>query len=127
MKAKRGEIYFSFQKKQNLNIVCFGEDRDNFAVITNEASLNLEMLSVYPPVTPVCFASMYSGLSPDKHGIQSYTKPVMKCSTVFDILSSEGKKGAIVSTANDSISMIFQNRNIDYFIYKTKMSAILRP
>lgn len=107
--------------------MCFGEDRDNFAVITNEASLNLEMLSVYPPVTPVCFASMYSGLSPDKHGIQSYTKPVMKCSTVFDILSSEGKKGAIVSTANDSISMIFQNRNIDYFIYKTKMSAILRP
>lgn len=94
--------------------------RESFAPITKEATLNLEMLSVYPPVTPVCFASMYSGLEPGKHGITSYTKPILKCTTIFDVLPAEGKKCAIVSTANDSISEIFLKRNIDYFIYKTK-------
>lgn len=94
--------------------------RNMFSPIIETVQLNLEMRSVYPPVTPVCFASMYSGLSPDKHGIQSYTKPVLKCKTVFDVLSEHGKKVAIVSTAGDSISMIFLERNIDYFIYKSK-------
>lgn len=94
--------------------------RESFAPITKEATLNLEMLSVYPPVTPVCFASMYSGLEPDKHGITSYTKPILKCTTIFDVLPAEGKKCAIVSTAKDSISEIFLKRNVDYFIYKTK-------
>ena len=94
--------------------------RESFAPITKEATCNLEMLSVYPPVTPVCFASMYSGLEPNRHGIMTYTKPVLKCTTIFDLLPESGKKCAIVSTANDSISEIFLNRNIDYFIYKTK-------
>lgn len=94
--------------------------RESFAPIVDEATCNIEMLSVYPPKTPVCFASMYSGLQPKKHGILSYTKPVLKCTTVFDLLPKNGKKCAIVSTQDDSISMIFLNRNIDYYIYKTK-------
>lgn len=83
------------------------------------SSLALPMLSVFPPVTPVCFASMYSGLLPQYHGIQSYEKPVLKCKTVFDTLIENEKKVAIVSTENDSISLIFLERKMDYFIYKT--------
>ncbi len=94
--------------------------REDFSPILKDATLNLEMLSMVPPKTPVCFASMYSGLLPDKHGIQSYTKPVLQCTTVFDVLAKMKKKCAIVSTEGDSISMIFLNRDIDYFIYKTK-------
>ena len=94
--------------------------RDLFSPILERIDLNIEMLSMVPPVTPVCFASMYSGLLPEKHGIREYVKPVLKCRTVFDILSQNGKKCAIVSTEGDSISKIFLERNIDYFIYKTK-------
>lgn len=94
--------------------------RDLFSPIVEKVNLNLEMLSMVPPKTPVCFASMYSGLYPKDHGITKYVKPVLTCDTVFDILPQSGKKCAIVSTKGDSISLIFLNRNIDYFIYKTK-------
>ncbi len=90
-----------------------------FSRLEENTDLMLPMLSVFPPVTPVCFGSMYSGLQPAVHGIQSYTKPVLKCDTVFDRLIAAGKKAAIVSTAGDSISLIFLERKMDYFIYKS--------
>ena len=90
-----------------------------FSRLEENTDLMLPMLSVFPPVTPACFGSMYSGLQPAIHGIQSYTKPVLKCDTVFDRLIAAGKKAAIVSTKGDSISLIFLERDMDYFIYKT--------
>ena len=90
-----------------------------FARLEQNTDLILPMLSVFPPVTPVCFGSMYSGLQPKVHGIQSYTKPILRCETVFDRLIASGKKAAIVSTEGDSISLIFLERQMDYFIYKT--------
>ncbi|MBQ3080107.1 MAG: hypothetical protein IJC48_08955 [Clostridia bacterium] len=83
------------------------------------SDLQIPMLSVMPSVTPVCFASIYSGVMPDKHGIQKYEKPVLTVETVFDVLIKNGKKCAIVSTAKDSISCIFLNREMDYYIYET--------
>lgn len=91
-----------------------------FDDIEKNADLKLDMLSVVPPVTPACFGSMYSGLMPAEHGIQKYEKPVLKVDTIFDELPKAGKKVAIVSTAKDSISLIFLEREIDYFIYPTK-------
>ena len=90
-----------------------------FSRLEENTDLMLPMLSVFPPVTPACFGSMYSGLQPAVHGIQSYTKPVLKCDTVFDRLIAAGKKAAIVSTKGDSISLIFLEREMDYFIYKS--------
>lgn len=83
------------------------------------SDLALPMLSVMPSVTPVCFASMYTGVMPDVHGIKRYEKPVLTTETIFDCFIKEGKKAAIVSTARDSISMIFLEREMDYFIYDT--------
>lgn len=97
----------------------FEKYRADFAPVENEA-LCLPMRSVMPTVTPVCFASMYSGVMPAVHGIQSYTKPVLTVETVFDDLLRAEKKPAIVSTAGDSIAKIFLNRKMDYFIYPTK-------
>ncbi|MGN1164507.1 MAG: alkaline phosphatase family protein [Candidatus Ornithospirochaeta sp.] len=94
--------------------------RDKFAPMERKDTHSIKMLSMVPPVTPVCFASMYSGLLPEKHGIMSYVKPVLNVRTIFDTLSEKGKKVAIVSTAGDSISKIFLERGIDYFIYKRK-------
>ena len=83
------------------------------------SSIMLPLLSVMPSVTPVCFASMYTGLIPAEHGIKAYVKPVLKCNTIFDDLVKAGKRVALVSTSNDSISMIFLKRSIEYYIYDT--------
>lgn len=83
------------------------------------SDFSMPMLSVMPSVTPVCFASMYTGVMPEIHGIRRYEKPVLKTATVFDAFINAGKKCAIVSTSGDSISMIFLEREMDYFIYDT--------
>lgn len=94
--------------------------REYFVDMEKQCSLVQPMLSVVPPVTPVCFGSMYSGLMPAEHGIMKYEKPVLKVKTVFDVLADAGKRVAIVSTQGDSISRIFLERSIDYFIYPQK-------
>lgn len=94
--------------------------REYFVDMEKQCSLVQPMLSVVPPVTPVCFGSMYSGLMPQEHGIMKYKKPVLKVKTVFDVLADAGKRVAIVSTKGDSISRIFLERKIDYFIYPKK-------
>lgn len=90
-----------------------------FSAAAVSSDLAIPMLSVMPSVTPVCFASMYTGVMPEVHGIRKYEKPVLKTKTLFDYFIKAGKKCAIVSTANDSISMIFLEREMDYFIYDT--------
>lgn len=84
------------------------------------SDLAVPILSVMPSVTPVCFASMYTGVMPEVHGIRKYEKPVLKTDTVFDYFIKAGKKCAIVSTEGDSISKIFLEREMDYFIYETE-------
>ena len=101
----------------------FEKYNDMFAADLELDPLVLKMESVMPSVTPVCFASMYSGLMPDGHGIKSYTKPVLSCETIFDALIKAGLKPAICSTGNDSISLIFKERDMDYFIVDTPDQA----
>lgn len=81
--------------------------------------LAVPFCTVMPSVTPVCFGTMYTGAQPAVHGIQSYVKPVIAIDTLFDALIRSGKKPAIVSTGNDSMSKIFLERDMDYFIYPT--------
>lgn len=92
---------------------------DKFQKAALCSDLALPRLSVMPSVTPVCFASMYSGVMPEIHGIRKYEKPVLTVNTIFDYFIGAGKKTAIVSTSGDSISKIFLNRNMEYFIYDT--------
>ena len=90
-----------------------------FAGAMLHSSLTLPMLSVMPSVTPVCFASMYTGVMPEVHGIRAYEKPVLKCETLFDAALAAGRRVAIVSTEGDSISKIFLERDLAYFILPT--------
>lgn len=92
---------------------------DKFIDAALRSDLAIPMLSVMPSVTPVCFASMYTGVMPDVHGIKRYEKPVLTTETIFDCFIKQGKKCAIVSTSRDSISMIFLEREMDYYIYDT--------
>jgi len=79
----------------------------------------MNMRSVMPSVTPVCFASMYTGLMPEEHGIRAYVKPVLTVKTIFDALLEAGLRPAICSTGTDSVSVIFREREMDYFIFDT--------
>ncbi|MBR2406070.1 MAG: alkaline phosphatase family protein [Clostridia bacterium] len=81
--------------------------------------LQLPLRSPMPSVTPVCFASMYSGLQPEEHGIQKYEKPTLQAETVFDTAIRAGKKVAIVAYHTCTISKIFRERDMEYFTYGT--------
>ncbi len=114
-KADRAVLYnpdavalWLFQKYTNL-----------FTDALLSSDIALPILSVMPSVTPVCFASMYAGVMPEIHGIRKYEKPVLTVNTIFDTFIKAGKKCAIVSTSGDSISCIFLEREMDYFIYDT--------
>ena len=89
-------------------------------IVTKRTELALPMATVMPSVTPVCFGTMYTGAQPAVHGIQSYTKPVIKIDTLFDALIRAGKKPAIISASpRCSLSNIYLERDMDYFIFET--------
>lgn len=90
-----------------------------FAEAKQRTDLEVPFCTVMPSVTPVCFGTMYTGAEPEIHGIKGYVKPVIRIDTLFDALIRSGKKAAIVSTAGDSMSKIFLEREMDYFIYDT--------
>lgn len=94
-----------------------------FTRVMLNSDVTLPLQTVMPSVTPVCFATMYTGAEPEVHGIQSYTKPVIRIDTVFDVFIRNGKKPCIVSTGNDSMSKIFLERDMDYFIVETPDEA----
>ena len=79
--------------------------------------LALPMLTVDPPKTPCAFGTMYTGASPKVHGIEVYEKKLITIDTLFDALARAGKKVALLSLTDYSMSIIFAGRNIDYYIY----------
>lgn len=84
---------------------------------THYTDVAIPLRTVMPSVTPVCFATMYTGLQPEAHGIRKYTKPVLTVETIFDAMVKAGKKCALVTSGDCSMSKIFLERNIDYFHY----------
>ncbi len=90
-----------------------------FRGIEKYSELELPFATVMPSVTPVCFGTMYTGAQPEVHGIQAYEKPVIKIDTLFDALIRAGKKPAIVSNGINSMSKIYLERDMDYFIPET--------
>jgi len=69
----------------------------------SDGDIKLSCASVMPSVTPVCFASIYSGASPEVHGIRKYEKPALSVETLFDVFAGAGRKVAIVSRNECSI------------------------
>ena len=86
-----------------------------FEPVARHAPTSVLASAVMPSVTPVCFASMFTGAPPDIHGIRKSERPTLTCDTLFDALSRTGRRVAIVAVKNSSIDLIFRNRRIDYF------------
>lgn len=92
---------------------------DYLQEVIKRTKLTLPLRTVMPSVTPVCFGTMYTGAQPAVHGIQKYEKPVITIDTIFDALLRAGKKPVILAKTNCSISKIFLERNMDYYIFDT--------
>jgi len=85
--------------------------------VQDRTEVEVPLCTVMPSVTPVCFATMYSGATPKQHGIRKYEKPVLTVDTFFDALLRAGKKPAIIAVQNCSIARIFLERGMDYYIF----------
>lgn len=90
----------------------FPELRSNVESI---APIAVELRATYPSVTPVCFASMFTGAGPETHGIRRYEKPVVQIESLFDVLGSAGKAVALIAVKDSSLDRIFRGRPIDHF------------
>ena len=89
-----------------------------FTHVKANADIEVPLCTVMPSVTPVCFGTMYTGAQPDIHGIREYAKPVIKIETLFDVLIAAGKKPAIVTYEQCSLSRIYRERELDYYHYE---------
>lgn len=85
------------------------------SAIDQHCSHRVSLHAAFPPKTPVCFASVFTGAPPEVHGIRRYEKPTLTCETLFDVLIQSGRKVAIVAVRDSSIDLLFRNRAIDYF------------
>jgi predicted AlkP superfamily pyrophosphatase or phosphodiesterase len=90
-----------------------------FQSTLKNTSLTVVTHSVMPSVTPVNFATMYTGLMPTGHGIQTYVRPVLTVETIFDTFLKAGKRVAIVSAMNCTFANIFNERQMDYYKCET--------
>ncbi len=93
--------------------------KDQFKKMAAIAPYSIRLCSVYPPKTPICFASMFTGALPKIHGRERSERTVLKCETIFDTFIKAGKKIAIVAVRSSSIDLIFRERKLDYFSEET--------
>ena len=93
----------------------WSKSTEHVEAITACAPRQIHVSSVVPPVTPVCFASVFSGAPPERHGIRKYERPTLTCDTLFDALLRAGKRIAIVAVRDSSIDLLFRDRRLDYF------------
>lgn len=94
-----------------------------FTQAVDRCEIKLPLRTVMPSVTPVCFGTMYTGAQPEVHGIQKYEKPVIKIDTIFDALIRAGKKPAIIAYGTSSLSKIYLEREMDYFLFDNMDTA----
>jgi len=109
--------------------------------LRNEGTEYLNMRTVYPARTVVCFSSMFTGASKEKHGVTSnlvlksfFGKKGVKVESIFDVLEKNDMKGRMVAIAHlidafgekivQSVSAVCPNELIDGIIFTTAESII---
>ena len=93
---------------------------DKYPQYTNKLvgtyALKQPLSSVMPSVTPVCYATMMSGVMPEVHGIKKYEKFPITVETVFHALKAAGKKSCIIAKLDSSCEIIFRNAPCDVIV-----------
>jgi len=85
-----------------------------FTPVMERTQMAIPMLAAFPPVTPVSFATMFSGAIPKVHGIEVYEKKLVTIDTLFDAFPRQGKKTTLIARTDSSMGTIFTGRPIDY-------------
>ncbi len=88
---------------------------DLFEPVYRHTTMAVPFVSTVESVTPVAHASMYTGMDPEGHGIRTYVRPQLECTTLFDVLLAQGLRPAIVAQADSTFLHIFAGRSMDYF------------
>lgn len=85
----------------------------------------LNMETVYPARTVVCFSSMFTGTYPFEHGIKSNMvwKLGIKTDSIFDSLRKIGKKGRLLGIAHLVDSMGSDVETVTAVMHKDKADA----
>lgn len=87
-----------------------------YAPVVAHAPVAVPVHTMLPSVTPVCFGTMFTGVTPHVHGIERYEKHPLAQDSLFDALVRAGKKVALVAVADSSFDILFSNRPIDRHI-----------
>jgi len=90
---------------------------DAFEVVLKHVQVTLPMRTAMPSITPVCFATMYTGAEPEVHGILERKKPMepVQVDTLFEAMIRAGKKVALVSVSTASMSQLFLGKGMDIY------------
>ena len=92
---------------------------DDFAKVREITDYTALCSNVMQSVTPVCFSSIFTGAPPEVHGIRVYERPVQRTDTLFDAFARAGKNVAIVAENHCSVDLIFRERKVDYYSFRT--------
>lgn len=96
---------------------AFRKYPEMFEPVLRNTQLTVPMCAVMPAVTPVNFATMYTGALPEVHGIRVYEKPIVRTDTLFDAALRSGKRTALISLYDvGTMTNIFKERNLDYYV-----------
>ena len=83
------------------------------------ADLRLRGTTAMLSVTPICFATIFSGASPIVHGIRNFEYTVLRVETLFDVLAEAGRNVALVVRDEQSLDHLFRKRKLDYYGFRT--------
>lgn len=90
--------------------------------IYERTGLKMPLCAVMPSITPVCFATIYTGILPDHHHVMTRDDKVT-ADTFFDSLKSAGKTAAVVTPEKSSMGRIFRGKALDYYYYSNEADA----
>ena len=65
----------------------------------------MQLRSVRPPVTPVCFATIGTGASPERHGVREREDP-FRAETIFEVARRHGRTSGVAGGATCSATRV---------------------
>lgn len=87
-----------------------------FAPVIAHTQLALPVRTMLPSVTPVCFGTMYTGLTPAEHGIETYEKHPLPHRSLFDCVHDAGMRCALVAVQDSSMDVLYSEKPVTRFI-----------
>jgi len=89
---------------------------DVFAPVRAAAPVAVAVRAILPTITPVNFASLFTGATPAVHGVAGTVRPVVATDSLFDAWPRAGVRVALVAVKGSSLDLIFRGRPVDYYV-----------